>query len=153
MACMANITSQKAGFLGSQYQQMLGLQGGFAPLNLPQGALPLEPRAIGYPLSFTNYLLQQKKTRTLSALLISKGTAVDIINALLALSWRCESYNITAYCSLAVCNHVHQFPQSINTLKSHSQLLFSYRLEMLRRLYWVHVCIEEYWKDFKGKKP
>ena len=26
MACMANITSQKAGFLGSQYQQMLGLE-------------------------------------------------------------------------------------------------------------------------------
>ena len=46
MACMANITSQKAGFLGSQYQQMLGLQGGLPPppLNPPQGALPLEPR-------------------------------------------------------------------------------------------------------------
>ena len=25
MACMANITSQKAGYLGSQYLQMLGL--------------------------------------------------------------------------------------------------------------------------------
>ena len=44
MACMANITSQKAGFLGSQYQQMLGLQAGLAPLNPPQGALSLEPR-------------------------------------------------------------------------------------------------------------
>ena len=43
MACMANTTSQKAGILGSQYQQMLGLQGGFAPLKPPQGVLPLEP--------------------------------------------------------------------------------------------------------------
>ena len=40
MACMANITSQKAGFLGSQCQQMLGLR----PPEPPQGALPLEPR-------------------------------------------------------------------------------------------------------------
>ena len=76
---MANITSQKAGFLGSQYQQMLGLQGGFAPLNPPQGALSLEtrwgltqppdPRRDWLPLSFTNYLLQQKKTRTLQLIL------------------------------------------------------------------------------------
>ena len=75
MACMANITSQKARFLGSQYLQMLGLQGGFAPLNPPQGALPRDPAGglrspqtpstSGYPLSFKNYLLQQKKTKTL----------------------------------------------------------------------------------------
>ena len=75
MACMANITSQKAGFLGSQYLQMLGLQGASLPLNPPQGALPRDPAgglrspqtpgANGYPLSFKNYLLQQKKTRTL----------------------------------------------------------------------------------------
>ena len=69
MACMANIhvASQKAVFLGSQYLQMLGLQGGFAPLNPKKGALPLDPAggllspqtpgAIGYPLSFKNYLL------------------------------------------------------------------------------------------------
>ena len=43
MACMANITSQKAGFLGSQYLQMLEIQGGFVPLNPPQGPLPLDP--------------------------------------------------------------------------------------------------------------
>ena len=58
---------KKAGFLGSQYLQMLGLQVGFAPLNPSQGALPLDPAgglrspqtpgAIGYPLSFQNYLL------------------------------------------------------------------------------------------------
>ena len=51
------------------YQQMLGLQGGEAPLNPlnPAGGLgsPQTPGAIGYPLSFTNYLLHQKKTRTL----------------------------------------------------------------------------------------
>ena len=39
---------------------------GRCPLN-PAGGLcsPQTPGAIGYPLSFTNYLLQQKKTRTL----------------------------------------------------------------------------------------
>ena len=57
MACMAN---------------MLGLRlprtphKGHCPLN-PAGGLhsPQTPGAIGYPLSFKNYLLQQKKTRTL----------------------------------------------------------------------------------------
>ena len=52
MACMANITSQKAGFLGSQYLQMLGLLGGFTPLNSPtRGTAPWppDPRAIDYP--------------------------------------------------------------------------------------------------------
>ena len=46
MACMANITSQKAGFLGPQYQHMLG----HCPLN-PTGGLrsPQTPGAIGYP--------------------------------------------------------------------------------------------------------
>ena len=46
MACMANITSQKAGFLGSQYQQMLGLQ---PPTRGTAPWTPQTPGAIGYP--------------------------------------------------------------------------------------------------------
>ena len=52
-----------------------------------------------------------------------------------------EYYHVYSNCSLAVYNHVHQFPQSINTLESHSQLLFSYRLERcsedsIEYMYW-----------------
>ena len=55
MACMANITSQKAGFLGSQYLQMLGLRPpepptrGAAPWPARGFCRPQTPAAIGYP--------------------------------------------------------------------------------------------------------
>ena len=55
MACMANITSQKAGFLGFQYLQMLGLD--------PAGGLrsPQTPGAIGYPLSLKITCFNKRK--------------------------------------------------------------------------------------------